>query len=104
MIEILDEPPLPGGSKIKRCHEGREESNIPHADGGFAESEMRGCMEPQSQHFRVGRCFVCPTEGLDTRLPKFGRALPVQPPLTKYLPEIAEPLRSPGGSGAEIFA
>ena len=74
-VEILLQPPLPGRREIERVHQRREQADIADADVRRRQSEMRGRLQTEREHFRVGRRDIGAPERFDAGLQDFARAI-----------------------------
>src|ERR1700746_187073 len=99
MIEILDQPPLPGGREIKRCDKGAKQGYIAHANVRRGKAVMRRRLKSKRQHFGIRGCDILPAEGFDAGLQEFPAALAA---MTKHRPEIAKSARLAGFGRGEI--
>ena len=71
-VEILDQAPLPGRRQVERGDEGGKQADIADADFRRRQPVERRRLEPERQHFGVGRRLVLAPEGFDAGLQDFG--------------------------------
>jgi len=100
-VEVLDEPPLPGGRKVERRDQRGEQRDIAHADFRRIDTVVRSGFEPERQHFGIGGSRVAPPERLDAGLNELGRPLGA---MTEHRRQIAEAERFAGFRRGEIIA
>ncbi len=74
-VEILGEPPLPGGRNVERADERGEQRDVAHADVGLVEPVVDGRLERERERLGVRRRRVGAAEGFDAGLQEFGRAV-----------------------------
>jgi len=100
-VEILGEPPLPGGRNVERADQRGEERDVAHADVGLVEPVVDGRLERERERLGVRRRRVGAAEGFDAGLQEFARPVVA---VAKDRSEIAEALRRPGRGRGEIIA
>ncbi len=100
VVEVLDQPPLPGRREIERGDQRGKQADVADADVGCGKPVMRGGVEPEREHFGVRRRGVAAAEGFDAGLQEFARAFA----MAKDRAEIAEALRLAGRGRGEIVA
>ena len=98
-VEILLQPPLPGRREIERVHERGEQADIADADVRRRQSEMRGRLQAEREHFGVGGRDIGASERFDAGLQDFARAVAA---VAEHRTEIREALRAAGFRRGEI--
>ena len=100
-VEVLHQAALPGGAEIERGDQRAEQPDIAHADFRRHDAVVRGRLQPEREHFGIGRGGVAPCKGFDAGLNEFGRRIA---PMAEYGAEIAAADRLPGARRGEVIA
>jgi hypothetical protein len=101
VVEVLDQPALPGGREVKRRNQGGKQPDVADPDIGCGKAVMRCGVEPEREHLRVRGRDIGPSERFDPGLQELARFVL---PVPEDLPEIAEPLRPTGRRRRQIVA
>ena len=99
-VEVLDQAALPRRREVERADQRREQADVAHAQVGLIDAVVGGRLEPERDHFRVGRGDVAPAERFDAALRELARRVRA---IAEHRAEVAEARGLPGGGRGEVI-